>query len=185
MEDADNDTALTESDRAGGSAAARDAITALKVLAHDGYNGIEALPSFSISRGEKLEVFTAYGWSAGHLGIFSDARTIGLCRLAVSGDVELDKPEWAYSAALQAEIIKQLALYDANADDRTAGERMSATKIRNEAQDLFETSLSRVWHFLCSATDDIDQWPELRRYGFNVRKNRSTSKKMVAPASPS
>jgi len=176
LEDADNDTALTESNRADGSAAGRGALDTLQVLARDGYNFIRSVPSFTISEGERLEVFTAYGWSGGLIGEINDARALGLCRLALADDLDIEKPEWEYSAALKAAMTAQLAIFEANVDDRTGGERMLATKTRNTALEAFNTMLSRVWHFLCSATDDTDQWPELRRYGFNVRKDRGPNK---------
>jgi len=186
LDDSDNSTALTESNRAGGSAAARTALDALKVLARDGYNGIASIPSFTISDGQRLEVFTAYGWSSGNIGIINDTRALGLCRLALADDLDIEKPEWEYSAALKSAITAQLAIFEANADDRTGGERMAATRARNEDLDLFSISLSKAWYFLCSATDDTDQWPELRRYGFNVRKDRSRKAAVVVtpPVNP-
>jgi hypothetical protein len=44
--EADNDTALTESDRAGNSQQRRDALDALEPLARDGCNHIKAIPSY-------------------------------------------------------------------------------------------------------------------------------------------
>jgi hypothetical protein len=173
----DNDTALTESNRAGGSAAARAALQKLEGLLRDGYNGITAIRSSKITDGERLEVYTAYGWAGGNLGDFNDARTLGLARLALDDDLDIEKPEWEYAADLKTEIAAQLAIFDAKADDRTGGERMDATKARNEALELFQTMLSRVRHYLCSASDDVDQSPELRRNGFKVRKDRAKAAK--------
>ncbi|MBA3961682.1 MAG: hypothetical protein H0X40_07260 [Chthoniobacterales bacterium] len=152
----DNDTALTESNRAGGSGKARDALNQLNVLLRDGYKGIAGIRSSTISDAQRLEVFTAYGWASGKLGELGDARVLGLARLALSSDLNIEKPEWEYAAALKTEIAAQLAIFDANADDRTGGDRMEATKARNTALDLFLTMLSRCRHFLCSASDDID-----------------------------
>lgn len=177
LQDKDNDTALTESDRAGGSSEARAAIDRLKELLHDGYRGIAALRSTIISDGQRLELFTLYGWAGGKLGDFSDARTIGLARLGVSPDVVPENPAWAYAADLKADIAAQLAIVDAKAEDRTGGARMEATRARNGALELFGKSLSRYRHYLCSASDDLDQSPELRRAGFKVRKDRTAAAK--------
>ncbi|HEY1769955.1 MAG TPA: hypothetical protein VGG02_06840 [Chthoniobacterales bacterium] len=168
----DNNTALTESDRAGGSGKARDSLTALKGLLHDGFNGIKAIRSSTITDAQRLEVYTAYGWASGHLGEFNDARILGLARLALDPDLEVENPDWEYAAALKTDIAAQLAIFDANGDTRTGGGRMEATKTRNTSLELFEKMLSRYRHYLCSASDDVDQSPELRRSGFKVRKDR-------------
>jgi hypothetical protein len=178
----DNATALTESNRAGGSAAARAALKALEALLHDGYHGIKAIRGTKITDGERLEVYTAYGWAGGNLGEFNDARTLGLARLALDDDLDLEKPEWEYAADLKTDIAAQLAIFDAEAEDRTGGDRMEATKARNAALELFQAMLSRVRHYLCSASDDVDQSPELRRSGFKVRKERAKAARVV-PAS--
>lgn len=177
----DNDTALTESNRAGGSAEARAALDRLKTLLRDGYNGIKAIRSSSITEGKRLEVFTAYGWASGNIGVFNDARTLGLARLALDDDLDIDNPAWEYAADLQTDITAQLAVFNDNADDRTGGDRMEATKLRNDAMDLFEKMLSRVRHYLCSASDEVDQAPQLRSYGFKVRKDRGARKAPVPP----
>ncbi len=177
----DNDTALTESNRAGGSGAARAALNRMEVLLHEGYNAITAIRSTKITEAERLEVYTAYGWSGGNLGEFNDARTLGLARLALASDLDIEKPEWEYAADLKADLAAQLAIFDAKADDRTGGDRMEATKQRDKALELFQTMLSRVRHYLCSASDDVDQSPELRRHGFKVRKDRVKAAK-PAPA---
>lgn len=176
LELADSNTALTESNRAGGSVAARVALVQLETLVRDGYNGIKAIRSSLITDAQKLEVYTAYGWSGGKLGLFNDARVLGLARLALSADLDIEKPEWEYTADLKTEIAEQLAAFDAVADDRTGGERMGATRTRDEALAAFQTMLSRTRFYLCFASDDTDQSPELRRYGFKVRKDRASSK---------
>jgi hypothetical protein len=182
----DNDTALTESNRAGSSAKARASLTSLKQSLHDGYNGIAAIRSSTISDAQRLEVFTAYGWASGLIGEFNDSRILGLARLAIDEDLDIENPAWMYSIELRAEITAQLAIFDANADDRTGGERMEATNARNKAADLFHASLARYRYFICSASDELDQSPELRRGGFRVRKNRAARKasKSSAPATP-
>lgn len=174
---ADNDVALTESNRAGSSGKARDALDKLKGLLHDGYNGITAIRSSTITEAQRLEVYTAYGWAGGNIGIFNDARILGLARLGISDDVDLENPAWEYAADLKADISAQLEIFNANADDRTAGNRAEATKVRDTALALFQKSLSRYRHYLASGSDDLDQSPELRRGGFKVRKDRTKGTK--------
>ncbi len=182
LTEADNNTALTSSNRAGSSGAARAALTKLTQLLHDGYNGIAAIRSSTITEAERLEVFTAYGWASGNIGDFNDARILGLTRLALDDDLDIEKEEWKYAADLQAEIAAQLAIFEANADDRTGGERMEATKQRNRALELFRLMLSRYRYYLCSASDDVDQSPELRRAGFKVRKDRESGSRSTPGA---
>ncbi|HEX3816775.1 MAG TPA: hypothetical protein VHW03_00640, partial [Chthoniobacterales bacterium] len=177
---ADNDVALTESNRAGGSGKARDALDKLKGLLHDGYNGITAIRSSTISEAQRLEVYTAYGWASGNIGTFDDARILGLSRLGISDDIDLENPAWEYAADLKADISAQLEIFNNNADDRTAGNRAEATKTRDAALVLFQKSLSRYRHYLASGSDDLDQSPELRRGGFKVRKDRTKAPKNPA-----
>ena len=172
LEAADNATALTESDRAGGSAAARAALTALDALLHDGYNGITAILSTKITPAQRLEVYTTYGWSGGKLGIFNDARVLGLARLGVRADVGIN-PAWAYSADLITELKAQLAIYNANAGPATGGDRTGATKKRDDALGEFETTLARIRFYYCCASEDADQTTELTRIGFQPRRDAS------------
>lgn len=173
LEAADNDTALTESDRAGGSAVAREALTKLDALLRDGYNGIKAIPGRKITAPERLEVFTTYGWSGGKLGTFNDARVIGLSRLGVRDDVGV-KAEWKYSAELVEDLKAQLKIYDNNAAPATGADRVKATRKRDEAQGAMETTLLRVRCYYCCASDDADQTPELTKIGFQPRRAPGT-----------
>ena len=170
LETADNATALTESDRAGGSAAARTALTAIEILLRDGYNAITAIPSLKINAAQRLEVYTTYGWSGGKLGTFNDARRLGLARLGVRAEVGIPAA-WAYSAELVTALKEQLDLYNANAAPATGGDRSGATKKRDEALDEFETTLARVRFYYCCASADADQTTELTRIGFQPRRD--------------
>src|SRR5438067_2307152 len=112
LEASDSHTALTESDRTGGSSKAREALDQMETLLRDGYNGIKAIRSATISDGERMGVFTTYGWVGGKLGTFNDARIIGLARLAVREDVGITNPEWLYDPELVQAIKDQLAIFD-------------------------------------------------------------------------
>ena len=57
LEASDSHTALTESDRTGGSSKAREALDQMETLLRDGYNGIKAIRSSTISDGNtKIDV---------------------------------------------------------------------------------------------------------------------------------
>ncbi len=183
LETTDNATALTESDRAGGSAAARAALTALDALLHDGYKAIDAIRSTTITPAQRLEVFTTYGWTGGKLGTFNDARVLGLARLGVRADVGIN-PVWAYSADLIADLKAQLAIYQANAGPATGGDRTGATKKRDDALAEVETTLARIRFYYCCASEDTDQTTELTRIGFQPRRDASPTPAPAPAPSP-
>jgi hypothetical protein len=170
LEEADADTALTESDRAGGSVAARDALTALEDLNREGFKFIEAIRAKVITDAERLETFTAYGWAGGKLGRFNDARVLGLSRLAVLPHDDLPAA-FRYSADLLADMAAQLTIFDAHAEAATGGDREIATRVRNGALDAARTTLARVRFYYCCASRDTDQTPELAKINFQPRRD--------------
>jgi hypothetical protein len=185
LDAADNATALTESDRAGTSGAARDALTKLQEFLRDGYRHIDAIRTSAITDAQRLVVFTAYGWVGGMLGRFGDARVIGLTRLGVKAKPGL-QPAWLYPADLIADLTAQLAIFDTNASSALGADRIEATRIRNAKLDLAETTLAQVRFFYCSASRDTDQTPELAAIGFQPRRDageagHSATKPAVTP----
>ena len=173
LSDADSHTALTESDRAGGSQTARAALDKLEGLAKDGYNFITAIRSTQITAAQRLQTFTAYGWAAGKLGRFGDARVIGLSRLAVQPQPDLQLA-WKYPADLVADITAQLAIFDANVEDKMLGDRETATKARDTKLALAASSLAQVRFYYCSASRDTDQTPELAKISFQPKRAAGT-----------
>lgn len=185
LESADNSTALTEGDRAGGSAAARDALTQLEGYLREGYNFITAIRASAITDAQRLEVYTEYGWASGLIGKFNDGRVIALSRLAVEAHPGI-QPTFCYSADLVTDLTTQLAVFDANAPVATGGQRSAATKLRDAKLDLAETSLAQVRFYYCSASRDTDQTPELAKIGWQPRRPAGTvtgsNKPAPAPA---
>ena len=185
LETADSSTALTEGDRAGGSAAARNALTKLQGFLKEGYNFITAIRASQITDAQRLEVFTEYGWAGGLMGRMNDGRVIGLARLAVQAHPGIG-PNFCYPADLVADLAAQLAVFDANAKIATGGDRAAATHLRDAKLDLANTSLAQVRFYYCSATRDTDQTPELAKIGFQPRRAAGTvtanNKPAPAPA---
>jgi hypothetical protein len=185
LETADGNAALSEGDRAGGSAAARDALTKLEDYLREGYNFITAIRASQITDAQRLEVFTEYGWAGGLIGKFSDGRVIGLTRLAVQAHPGI-APGFCYPADLVADLTAQLAVFDANAPVATGGQRSAATRVRDAKLDLAKTSLAQVRFYYCSASRDTDQTPELAKIGFQPRRAPGTvstgNKPAPAPA---
>ncbi|TAL02864.1 MAG: hypothetical protein EPO07_06865 [Verrucomicrobia bacterium] len=184
LETADSDTALTESDRAGGSATARKALDTLGDLAREGFKFIDAIRATQITDAQRLEVFTAYGWASGKLGRFNDARVIGLSRLGALAHTDVAAP-FRYPADLIADIKAQLAIFDANAQVATGGDRQKATETRDTKLDAANTTVSQVRFFYCSSSRDTDQSPELAKIGCQPRRPAGTvdhPEKKSAPA---
>lgn len=182
LESKDGHTALTESDRAGGSGKARTALGRLETLLRDGYNGIKAIRSTKITDTERMEVFATYGWVSGNLGAFSDARIIGLARLAVRDDVGLDNPDWRYDPELVQHIKEQLAIFDSEAPAATGAERMKATKARDEALEAMRNVISRVRYYYCCASVNLDGTPELAHIDLSPRTRGGGSAQPEQPA---
>jgi hypothetical protein len=181
LDAADSNTALTESDRAGGSAAARQALDRLQELSKEGFNYITAIRSTQITDAQRLEVYTAYGFAGGKLGRFNDARILGLSRLALQAHSNLQSA-WRYQADLVTDITAQLAVYDANAEVATGGEREKATRARDAALEDAQSTLAQTRFYYCSASRDTDQTPELARIGFQPRRLPTATNGQPAPA---
>ena len=179
----DSDTVLTESDRTGGSAAVRTAIDTAKGLLKNAHAGIKAIPGTTITAGQRLEVFTAYGWSGGKLGKLGDARVIGLSRLGVQAHPEV-AAAWKYSTDIVTGLTAQLAIFDANVDNASAGKRETATRKRDKALETFKVLLARVRFYYCSVSADADQTPELARIAFQPRRDPGTVAKPATPPPP-
>jgi hypothetical protein len=173
LESADSNTVLTESDRAGGSAAARVALDNLEDLLGEGHKFIGAIRKSAITDAQRLEAFTAYGWASGNVGEFNDGRVIGLSRLALLAHANLPAAHH-YTADLLADITAQLAVFDGNVGDATGGDREAATNARDEKLEAAKTTLSQVRYYYCSASRDLDQTPELAKINFQPKRDRGT-----------
>ncbi|HYR58246.1 MAG TPA: hypothetical protein VEO95_06440, partial [Chthoniobacteraceae bacterium] len=172
-----------ESDRTGGSADARGALTQLETLLRDGYNAIYGIPSFKITDSQRIEVLTAYGWVNGKLGSFNDARVLGLARLAVRDNPGVD-PQWQYGAELVQALKAQLAIYDDSAKVATGADRVQATRVRDDALATLETTLARVRFYYCCASEDADQTTELTRIGLQPRRAPGAAQQPAPPPAP-
>lgn len=160
---------LSESGRAGDSKARGDAIKALEVLLHDGYNHIKALKSYDITPADRRAVYVAYGWAGGEVGDFDEARILSLSRGANDASTVVDAA-YRYPAALLTRLAEQIAIVEGS-DLANGGDRAKMTETRKTSFEIFEKSLSRVRFYYCSASDDTDQTTELTRIGFQRRRN--------------
>jgi hypothetical protein len=175
-------TLLTEGGRATASANVRAALDQLTVLLRDGYNFVNALPSFSISPADKLGVFTAYGWESGLIGEFTDARVEALANQAITATPSIPNPAHAYPAALLTLITAQLAIVNANQPLATGGTAQAATAARDLALELLQTVNDRVRFWYCAASDDEDQTPELAKIGRQPRRASGEAQSQPLPS---
>ena len=168
----ETDTSPAEGARAGAAGARRVALQELERQHRGGYRGIAAIDEDSITAAARLQVFESYGWPAGEIGDFGDARTIGLARLAATvtaaevGGVAAR----LYTSARLARIAAQLAIIDALDGPATGADRETATLRRDTALGLAGTTLLRVRFLYCSATRDGEATPELTRIGYQPRR---------------
>ena len=140
-----------------------------------GHRFIQALDESVISESERAGLFETYLWKSGNIGEFDHGRCLALARQAVKVDSEnLAKAEWRYPAVRLARIVAQVGIIEDEAGEATGAGRQGATKARNEAQALGETTLLRVRFFYCSATRDADQSPELARIEYQPRRDYGT-----------
>ena len=177
-------TLITEGGRAGASLVVRGALDTLSVLLHDGYNFLNALPSYTISKADKLAVFTSYGWLQGEIGGLDDARIESLANQALTATPLITTPAYRYPTALLDLISDQLDLVNANQPTATGGAAEAATSQRNVALELLRTANGRVRFFYCSASDDEDQTTELARIGKQPRRDAGAAEAQPFPDAP-
>ena len=178
-------TGTTEGARTEASATLRGALEELERQLRGGHRFIQALDETVIKEKERAGLFETYLWKGGQIGRFDDGRCLSLAQQAVKVDSgNLVKVEWRYPAVRLARIVAQLEIIEEEAGDATGAERQGATKVRDVAMGLAETTLLRARFFYCSATRDGDQSPELARIEFQPRRDPGTvaeAKKADAP----
>jgi hypothetical protein len=171
LEETDAETGAAEGDRTEASGKKRKAFTELERQVRGGHRFIAALDEAAISEEERAGVFEAYLWKGGKLGAFDDGRCLTLAKQAVKvAEEDLVKAEWRYPDVRLQRIKAQLEIIEERAGVATGGDRQSATKARNAAFDLAETTLLRVRFWYCCATRDADKTPELAKIEFQPRR---------------
>ncbi len=127
---------MGEAFRAGASGRLRVALDRLDELHRDGFNFIKGILSSKISAADRLMVFTAYGWTSGEIGIFTDARREQMARQAVDATPLIANPAYRYPAAdLLDLIVAQLAIVNANQPAATGGDALSLSDLLEVATD--------------------------------------------------
>ena len=177
-------TLTSEGDRATASANVRAALEQLQKLLRDGYNFVQGLGSFAITDADRIGLFTAYGWESGLVGAFSDARIESLANQAITVTPTIADATHRYPAALLTLITAQLASVNTNQPIATGGSAQAATDARDAALALLLLINARVRFFYCSASDDLDQTPELVKIGRQPRRDSGAAAAQPLPAAP-
>lgn len=177
-------TLTSEGDRATASANVRAALDQLQTLLRDGYNFVQGLGSFAITDADRIGLFTAYGWESGLVGAFSDARIESLANQAITVTPTIADATHRYPAALLTLITAQLAIVNTNQPIATGGSAQAATDARDAALALLLLINARVRFFYCSASDDLDQTPELVKIGRQPRRDSGAAAAQPLPAAP-
>ena len=150
----------------------RTALDLLNARLHDGFNHLKAIPGYDITEAERLGLLTSYGWLQGEIGVLTDARIESLANQALTVTPTITNPAWRYSAALITHITTQLAIVNANQPIATGGSVNSAFDARDLAYEKLKLMTSRIRHFYCSASDEVDRTEELTRIGMDARGPR-------------
>jgi len=153
----------------------RTALDTLNALLHDGFNGLQAIPSYEITEAERLGVLTSYGWLQGEIGELTDARIESLANQAIAVTPTITNPAWRYAAALITRITTELAIVNANQPVATGGSVQGAFDARDLAFEKLKLMTARIRFFYCSASDATDTTPELLRIGMDPRSPRGQS----------
>ena len=177
----DSATFTTEGGRAGASLRGREALDALNLLLHDGFKFIDGLLSSQITKADRLELFTKYGWLQGELGDFTDARIESLANQAILVTPTITNAAYRYPAALLTPITAQLTTLNQNQPTATGGDAEMATGARNTALDLTENANERVRFYYCAASDLKDQTPELAKIGKQPRRDKGAAETTPLP----
>lgn len=177
-------TTMGEAGRAGASRTLRDALDLLESLHRDGYNFIRGILSFQISAAERLEVFTAYGWESGEIGLFTAARIESMANQATAATPLITNAAHRYPTALLEAITAQLAIVNAHQPLATGGSAQAATAARNAALVELNSINERTRHFYCSCSDLREKTPELARIGFQPRRDPGDAAPPAEPGTP-
>ncbi len=167
-------TTIEEGDRTNAAGAVRAALDRLETYLRDGYNFIRGIGSYAISDADRIGLYVTYGWEQGEIGRLNDDRIEAMANLAISVTPAISDPAHRYPPALMTLITNDLAVVNANQPVATGGDRQAAIKARNEAMRLMRRITARVRCYYGSASDDVDQTPQLAKIGFQPRRDRGT-----------
>lgn len=132
--------------------------------------------SLSIAAAERAGVFEAYGWVDGKLGDLESLSTVvsrAWSAIRITPDI---MEAGRYSPLLITRITNWLAIYDANVAVAGGGSRQTILKARDTAGGALAKANSRVRHYYCSLSDEVDQTLLLKQIGMQPRRDKGAAK---------
>jgi hypothetical protein len=176
---------LMEASTIGASEQRKQAVQRLGELLRNGFNAIGAVASDDITDAERLQVYSAYGWTGGKIGDLDIARTESLANLAASATANPSVPAAGkYPASLVTRITNWLAIFDAASLLATGGDRRTLIDARNASRDQLEDFNSRVRLFYCSASDDGERTLELAKINMQPKRAPGDAQPQAFPDAP-
>jgi len=169
----------------GASEQRKQAVDRLGELLRNGFKGIGAVASDDISDADRLQTYTAYGWTGGKIGDLDITRTEALANLAATATADPTVPTAGkYPAALVTRITNWLAIFDAASLLATGGSRQALIQARDDSRDKLEDANSRVRLFYCSASDDGEQTLELAKINMQPKRAPGDAQPQPLPDAP-
>ena len=133
---------------------------------------------------DRAGVYEAYGWVNGKVGDLSSPATV-VARVRSAASVTPNvMAAGQYPALLLTRLSNWLAVYDANSSIAGGGSRQTIIDARDTAGTLLAKGLSRVRHFYCSVSDDVDQAPLLKQVGMQPRRDKGAAQADPKPDAP-
>ncbi|MEY2563207.1 MAG: hypothetical protein QOH88_1400 [Verrucomicrobiota bacterium] len=176
---------IMEGATVGASEQRKQALERLGELLRNGFNAIGAVASDDISDAERLQAYTAYGWTGGKIGDLDITRTESLANLAASATADPSVPTAGkYPASLAGRIANWLAIFDAASLLATGGSRQTLIQARDDSREKLEDANSRVRLFYCSASDDGEKTLELAKINMQPKRAPGDAQPQPLPDAP-
>ncbi len=162
----------------------REALLRLEARLRDGFNYLKAIPEYELDSPEiRRGLLESYGWDGGLIGsLQAEGRLLALGRKAVATARVIEPERARYPEALSERISHELAIIASLDPKARAGTRSVVTKARNTALKQLALANSRVRHYLCACTDEIEKSQELASIGFQPR--RVSGQRVTPPEKP-
>ena len=166
---------------AGADVRRTDALFRLTNLLRNGYAYLLSIPEEDLPYAEQQKALKSYGWEDGNLGDLSQAsRVESLARQVAVVAADTSIPDLAkYPASLASRISNWLGILESTGTLANGGTHQGLVEQRNNSRDLLLAATSRVRHFYCSASDDVEYTPELAR--INMQPKRTPGQAQAAP----
>ena len=175
--------AMYEGAEAGADVQRADALYRLTCLLRNGYSYLLSIPEEDLPYAQQKQALESYAWEGSVLGdMTSPARVESLARQVAVVAADTTIPSVAkYPASLASRISNWLGILEGTDVLAGGGSHQTLVHQRNGSRDLLLTAISRVRHFYCSASDDVESTPELARINMQPRRARGEAQPQPKP----